>query len=257
MRKIKYSTVDLKKLFYKKKIITMKDIMNLYGVNNKKTVFRKLNQFNYCSSYSHAGKYYSLNEIAHYNKFGIWEINNILFSIKGTLLNTLHNLIEISEIGYTAHELIEIVKIRVQDALYKLYKSKKICRREINSIYIYFSNNKFNEQLKKRKKSITEKETQQKIKINYSVTEYENYLNKILSTLNEKQRRLYVGFESIKIGYGGDKRISEITGIDAKTIAAGRKELLNNDINTERIRKEGAGRQSIKKKQKSNLNLIN
>jgi hypothetical protein len=30
-----------------------------------------------------------------------------------------------------------------------------------------------------------------------------------LSTLNEKQRRLYAGFESLKVGHGGDKQIAE------------------------------------------------
>ncbi len=71
-----------------------------------------------------------------------------------------------------------------------------------------------------------------------------------MSILNEKQRRLYVGFESIKLGRGGDKKISIISDMDVKTISKGRKELLSNDITFERIREEGAGRPSIKKKLK-------
>jgi hypothetical protein len=258
MRAIKYHSEQLKNLFYKKKIVTIKDIMDGLGVYVKRTAFRKLRQYNYCSSYSHAGKYYALNEIINYNKYGIWQINDVLFSIKGTLVNTLQNLIETSDSGYTALELIKIVKVRVQDALYKLYMDKRIYRKEINCVYNYFSKNNYKEQSAKRKEIIIDNETGiNHINIQINISETRKYLQIFLSTLNEKQRRLYVGFESMKIGYGGDKKISEITGVNVKTIAAGRKELINNNINSERIRSEGAGSHSLKKKHKSSLNLKN
>ncbi|HPG30463.1 MAG TPA: hypothetical protein PLQ81_06720 [bacterium] len=38
----------------------------------KMTIFRKLKELSYITSYSHAGKYYTLNEIAKYNENGIW-----------------------------------------------------------------------------------------------------------------------------------------------------------------------------------------
>ena len=65
--------------------------------------------------------------------------------------------------------------------------------------------------------------------------------------LNEKQRRLYVGFESMKLGRSGDLILSRITDMNVKTIARGRKELLSHDISPDRIRREGAGRPAIKK----------
>ena len=67
------------------------------------------------------------------------------------------------------------------------------------------------------------------------------------SSLNEKERRLYAGLESMKIGRGGDTAISELLGIDRKTIARGRNELLGDTIDTERTRQKGAGRKDIKK----------
>ncbi|MFQ5771846.1 MAG: hypothetical protein ACE5HX_15030, partial [bacterium] len=42
-------------------------------------------------------------------------------------------------------------------------------------------------------------------------------LQRLLSVLNEKQRRLLLGFESLRIGYGGDKVLSKIAGVDART----------------------------------------
>ena len=68
------------------------------------------------------------------------------------------------------------------------------------------------------------------------------------STLDEKQRRLYAGYESLKIGHGGDKRIAELLDLDQKTVARGRQELLGGKVNVDRIRKSGGGRKQIKKK---------
>ena len=53
------------------------------------------------------------------------------------------------------------------------------------------------------------------------------------STLNEKQRRLYAGFESLKAGYGGDKQIAKLLDIDQRTVAKGRRELLSREVDVD------------------------
>ena len=68
------------------------------------------------------------------------------------------------------------------------------------------------------------------------------------STLNEKQRRFYAGFESLKVGYGGDKQIAELLNIDRRTVAKGRIELLNDEVDLDTIREAGGVRKHIKKK---------
>jgi hypothetical protein len=68
------------------------------------------------------------------------------------------------------------------------------------------------------------------------------------SLLNEKQRRLYAGLESLKLGYGGDRKVAEFLGIDAHTVARGREQLLASDFEPARIRKAGAGRKAVEKK---------
>ncbi len=67
------------------------------------------------------------------------------------------------------------------------------------------------------------------------------------SQLNEKQRWLYVGLESLKLGYGGDKIIAEFFKIDSHTVSKGRKELITENFETENIRQKGGGRKSAKK----------
>ena len=68
-----------------------------------------------------------------------------------------------------------------------------------------------------------------------------------LSTLDEHQRRLYVGLESKKLGHGGDEQLALITGMNVETIAKGRHELEQAEP-TDRIRAPGGGRLPVEKK---------
>jgi hypothetical protein len=68
------------------------------------------------------------------------------------------------------------------------------------------------------------------------------------SMLDERQRRLYAGLESLKLGYGGDQRMAEFLGMDPHTVAKGRRELLQQDLDRDRIRNAGGGRKPVEKK---------
>jgi hypothetical protein len=52
-------------------------------------------------------------------------------------------------------------------------------------------------------------------------------INLFLSRLDEQQRRWYVALESKKIGHGGDRYMSLVTGMHVATIRRGRRELDN------------------------------
>ncbi|MBA7534822.1 hypothetical protein ES705_27072 [subsurface metagenome] len=213
------------------------------------TAFRKLKTLSYRASYSHAGRYYTLDAIARYDENGLWSYNRIHFSQNGSLINTLERLIDSAENGYFASELKRALKVRVQDALFKLYCSQKVIRQQIGGEYLYLSADKWQDQLERRKRLIeaNEKEKGLYFQSGFDSSEVRSCLQLFLSTLNEKQRRLYVGFESMKFGRGGDVIFSRVTGMNVKTIARGRKELLSHDISPDRIRREGAGRPAIKK----------
>ena len=75
-------------------------------------------------------------------------------------------------------------------------------------------------------------------------------INLLISSLNEQQRRWYVALESIKMGRGGTEMMNQITGMDQKTIRRGRKEFETElkERPMDRIRLEGGGRQTVKKK---------
>ena len=77
-----------------------------------------------------------------------------------------------------------------------------------------------------------------------------NNIKKILETLNERQKRMYLASEAEAIGRGGIKEISELFGIHRNTLTAGKKDLHSDDIlndteNSKRVRRPGGGRKSI------------
>jgi hypothetical protein len=75
-------------------------------------------------------------------------------------------------------------------------------------------------------------------------------INLFLDRLDEQQRRWYVAIESLKPGYGGDTRLSQITGLDVETIRRGRRELEAELAGqpTGRVRAPGGGRPAAEKK---------
>ena len=66
--------------------------------------------------------------------------------------------------------------------------------------------------------------------------------------LDEQQRRLFAGLESIKLGRGGDTILATFLNVDPHTVARGRQQLLDHDVAPERIRRAGGGRLPVEKK---------
>jgi hypothetical protein len=106
----------LKDLLIKSKIATLDELKSVLKTKSTMTIFRKLKQLDYISSYSHRGKYYSLHEIADYNFYGIWSHQSVWFSQYGNLVETAKDLIDNSAAGYSAKELETIVHVIVQNS---------------------------------------------------------------------------------------------------------------------------------------------
>jgi hypothetical protein len=233
-----------------KKIMTIDELKSILRTRCRMTVFRKLSMLGYISSYSHSGKYYSLKNIARYNKYGIWSYMSALFSKNGTLKKTIEFLIGRSTQGYTASELNNILRVKVEDVLLELVKNKIVFRKKLSGIYIYYSRarklSKKQELMRIDKIQSPDDEMRPDILMN----ELKAALIIFFSTMDEKQRRLYAGYESLKIGHGGDKRIAELLALDQKTVARGRQELLGGKVNIDNIRESGGGRKQIKKNPK-------
>jgi hypothetical protein len=75
-------------------------------------------------------------------------------------------------------------------------------------------------------------------------------MNLLLSRLDEQQRRWYVAVEANRIGHGGVRLLSQITGIDEKTIRRGQQEMADELVERpiDRVRLPGGGRPLVEKK---------
>jgi hypothetical protein len=69
-----------------------------------------------------------------------------------------------------------------------------------------------------------------------------------MSTLNEKQKRLFAGLEANRIGHGGQKIVAELLEMDPQTVRRGQRELEQVNIIPGVIRQSGGGRKRVEKK---------
>ena len=98
---IRNSDIDrLRGLFAKRLIATMDMLKKAVGTVADLTVFRKLRELDYCTSYSHRGRFYTLRELAEFDENGLWWIRSVGFSSRGTLVATAEGLVNASEAGY-------------------------------------------------------------------------------------------------------------------------------------------------------------
>ena len=249
MKNRSFPVERLLSLFEKRRIATISELKEALCSNCSMTVFRKLRELEYITSCSHSGKYYSLNRIARFDHMGLWVFNSVLFSYYGTLGETLKALIEKSNNGYTAAELERVLYVKPNGPLIELIGKKKIRREKISGVYVYFSKDSpiKNQQEIVRKESVAQLESI-RFAPDVLLNEIKAAIILFYSMLDEKQRRLYAGLESLRVGHGGDRHIAELLVLNEKTVAKGRKELLNGEIPIDFIRKKGGGRKTIKKK---------
>jgi hypothetical protein len=255
MNTTKYHLQALKQFFEQHKIATLDQLREALGNPARCTVFRKLSDLQYLSSYSHRGKYYSLRSIARFSEQGLWSFRSVCFSRFGNLLQTCQAFVHQSAAGYSAGELRDIVQVKTKHALTQLVRDGRLARETFDSVYVYLSAQKqvANRQIKARK-DLLQQSPAALIVTNpdLATDEAKALLILFCSMLNEKQRRLYAGLESLKLGHGGDAHIASILGMDPHTVAKGRKELMEADLTaTDRLRAPGAGRPPQEKKRRT------
>lgn len=72
-------------------------------------------------------------------------------------------------------------------------------------------------------------------------------LNRFVTLLNEKQRRLFLGLLARQQGRGAIRRLARITGVSRNTIRRGLRELGQRGTSS-RVRRPGGGRRPVEKK---------
>jgi len=129
----------LNELFRQKRAALLDDLRAALGTASRTTIFRILKAVGYFTSYSHAGRYYTLRRIPKFDRLGLWSWRGIGFSSHGTLRATSVFLIEQSEAGQTHEELQSRLGLRVHDTLRSLVEERIIRRERFEDVYVYLS----------------------------------------------------------------------------------------------------------------------
>ncbi len=250
MKPSQFSSETLLQMIRRQKTVSIEQLTGALGSAVKRTVFRKLNELDYRTSYSHRGRYYTLNSVADFDADGLWSHQSVWFSIHGTLVATVVSMVDAGELGFFVDELDNRLHVGTKDALRKLVHDGRLGREKVEGRYLYGSA----EPARLRRQVLARKSYMQRTlggplpNPDGMHGELKAAIILFCSLLDEKQRRLYAGLESLKLGHGGDRRMAELLGMGVGTVARGRRELLERDIELGRTRKVGGGRKTTEKK---------
>ena len=250
MRPLSFRSDELRSLLLHSKIATLDELKQALGTSVDVTVFRKLKPLDYLTSYSHRGRYYTLHEIARFDDKGLWSQADVWFSQTGTLLATAETFVNRSPRGYFADELARALHVEVQDALHQLTQQRRITRQLVSGLYLYTAIDRTVQQgqLLTRRNLEAVPTMLDASKLEVSEEELKAAILLFYSLLDEQQRRLYAGLESLKLGRGGDRRLAGFLDLDPHTVARGRQQLLAQDVEVSRARRAGGGRKPVEKK---------
>ena len=211
----------LRQRLHRHKIATLAELKRALGTEVALTVHRKLRLLDYLTSYSHCGQYYTLREIARFDATGLWSHDSVYFSRHGTLLATAVSFVIDSPQGYFAEELAQALHVEVQDALRQLVSRRQIARQSVSGLYLYTSAD-----ASTRRRQLLSRHTSQAVptltdasRLQIAPEELRAAIVLFYNALDEQQRRLFAGLESLKLGHGGDHQLAEFLGLDAHTVA--------------------------------------
>ena len=129
----------LQALFHRRLAMAMTVIETALPGRSRRSLFRDLAALGYLTSYSNAGRYYTLPDIPRFDPDGLWEHQGVFFSRFGTLKATVEFMVDNSERGRTHAELQAGLRVRVHNTLLDLVREQHIGREVVGGQYLYVS----------------------------------------------------------------------------------------------------------------------
>lgn len=141
----KESRKVLLKLFRRKYIANLDELFHVIDTRSRMSIFRRLKPLDYLSSFTDAGRYYTLAEIPKFDTLGLWFYQDVGFSRAGTLKSTVINIVHFSKTGKTPTELLNLLRLKARNSLhntlYGLIKDKQLKRHRLPRLSFYTSIN--------------------------------------------------------------------------------------------------------------------
>ncbi len=250
MRPISFDPQLLRKHLLRHKIATLPELKHALGTSASLTVFRKLRLLDYLSSYTHRGRFYALRETARFDDAGLWSHEAVWFSRHGTLTATIESFVNQAARGWFADELADALHAEVHDPLRDLVRRGRLGRTEVAGRFLYTATDsrQSRDQIRARQTASAVPLVADATALQVSPDELKAAILLFYSLLDEQQRRLFAGLESIKLGHGGDSMLATFLGVDPHTVARGRQQLLDQNVTTRRTRRFGGGRKPVEEK---------
>ena len=129
----------LARLFERQRIADLDGLFETLDTRSRMTVFRRLSEAGYFSSYSHAGRFYTLKGVPEFDQAGLWRHQGVCFSRDGTLKATVTRLVVESDAGRFQRELQELLLVRVHNTLLDLVRDGQLGRESLLNRYLYIS----------------------------------------------------------------------------------------------------------------------
>jgi hypothetical protein len=133
------SAKAIRRLFRGRLVADLDDLFEALDTHSRMSVFRRLRDVGYLSSYTHRGRYYTLADIPTFDEYGLWRYQAIGFSRLGTIKATIAQRVEEAEAGCTHRELEALLQIQVYDTLLELVRTGRVRREPIDGLYLYLS----------------------------------------------------------------------------------------------------------------------
>lgn len=129
----------LERFFANHPVAELAELGRTLGTASRMSVFRRLSDLDYLSSYSHNGRYYTLRSVPEFDTDGLWRYQGIGFSLDGTLKATVQRIVGASEAGRTQRELALRLGVRVHNPLLDLVEGEQLRRELIDDEYLYLA----------------------------------------------------------------------------------------------------------------------
>jgi hypothetical protein len=139
----KESSKVLFKIFRKKYVVRMDELFSVLDTNSRMSVFRRLKTLGYLTSFTDAGRYYTIPDIPKFDTFGLWFYQDVGFSRAGTLKATVIDIVHCSKAGMTPTEMLNVLRLKAPNSLHNtlhgLVKGKHIKRHRLQGLSLYTS----------------------------------------------------------------------------------------------------------------------
>ena len=139
MKDRKQTEKAIRTLVRRRCVVDLEDLYEAAGTSSRMTVFRRLKEIGYHSSFSNGGRYYTLSDIPVFNDHGLWFYEDIGFSEAGTLKETVARQVDEGVEGHTHAELKHMLRVRVYNTLHELVEQGRIGRERWRRVSLYVS----------------------------------------------------------------------------------------------------------------------